>query len=250
MDNRLLLPSLLAQPRLRHAFSDAEDGNLSYTWGEPDEVLAARTAFLEKLGWKPEDCVGMPLDHKAHIETVGNDERGRDMLPPVSGEPLDALVTDTLGLPLFLITADCLPCIVYDPVRPALGLAHLGSRSAEAGLVGALVRLLQEKYGSQPDDLVVGIGPGIHRESYLLPSFEQESLAEWQPFVSQEPDGQVRVDLPGFVAAQFVSAGVQPKHIEISPADTAADPTLFSHYRSVRTGEPEARFATVAWITP
>jgi hypothetical protein len=64
-------------------------------------------------------------------------------------------------VPLTQRYADCTPILVYDPVRHAVGLAHAGWRGTIAGMAGALVSAMAERYGSDPADLAAVVGPAI-----------------------------------------------------------------------------------------
>jgi YfiH family protein len=160
----------------------------------------------------------------------------------------DALVTGKKGLFLFLLIADCLPVILYDPTRGVLALAHCGRKSTGDKLLQKVIDLLKDEFGTDPGDLIAGIGPGIHVESYKLEDFPERHLDDWKDFISEGRDGSAAVDLVSYNKLQLAESGVKEENIEISPIDTATDVNFFSHYRSRRNGEPEGRFAAVVGI--
>ncbi|HMA79083.1 MAG TPA: laccase domain-containing protein, partial [Candidatus Paceibacterota bacterium] len=67
----------------------------------------------------------------------------------------------------------------------------------------------------------------------------------WQPYVTPAAEGGWRIDLQQFNINQLLAAGIKQENITPAPTDTATDPTYFSHYRAVRTGEPEGRLVTI-----
>lgn len=99
--------------------------------------------------------------------------------------------------------------------------------------------------GSQPSDIGVTIGPGIHKESYILDAIAQEHDPGWQPFIGKNESSTFAIDIVGYNCQQLIEKGVTPHHITVSQDDTYISQDYFSHYRSVRTGKPEGRFATV-----
>mgnify|MGYP001574386810 CR=1 FL=1 len=105
-------------------------------------------------------------------------------------------------------------------------------------------------YGSKPSDIIVYVGPGIHKESYKFENPIQKNLPGWEPFLEDLPDGQTAIDIVGYNTAQLTDSGVLQGNIEACPIDTALDVNMFSHYRAVRTGEQEGRFGTVAMMKP
>src|SRR5262249_25561315 len=78
----------------------------------------------------------------------------------------DALVTAMPGLAVGVLGADCPGVLVVDPVRRALAVAPAGGRGTVAGVLTAAIRTLTTRYGSQPGDLRVGLGPGISARRY------------------------------------------------------------------------------------
>ena len=89
-----------------------------------------------------------------------------DLIHRVDGmpaEPLagDGLVTDTPELLLAVLTADCLPIILADRKRRATGVFHAGWRGTVKRIVEKGVGEMQKHFGSDPQNLVAAIGPGI-----------------------------------------------------------------------------------------
>ncbi|MCP5101169.1 MAG: peptidoglycan editing factor PgeF [Chloroflexi bacterium] len=74
---------------------------------------------------------------------------------------VDGLITNELGCGLTMNYADCTPIFLYDPTHHAIGLGHAGWKGAINNVPGAMVRAMQEAYGSDPASLVAGIGPCI-----------------------------------------------------------------------------------------
>jgi len=73
----------------------------------------------------------------------------------------DGLITDTPGLLIAVQTADCLPVIVVDKKRHAVGVFHAGWRGTVKRIVEKGVGAMRRHFGSDPRNLVAAIGPGI-----------------------------------------------------------------------------------------
>ncbi|MDE2079317.1 MAG: polyphenol oxidase family protein [Patescibacteria group bacterium] len=216
--------------------STVGDGNMSRVLGPEAEALTNRRKFLEKNGFQPEYAYA-ELEHGDVIAVVTDTEKGKSVTA-------DALVTNASGVPLMLITADCFPLAYYDPVAGVIALAHLGWKSSDLGLAGKVVREMQ-KLGAKPENVRVFIGPGIHKESYLVENPSQKEKSEWQPFLENAEGGLTRIDLIGFNKQTLMNAGVREEYIDMSPVDTAVSPEYFSHRRSAESRAAEGRFATV-----
>lgn len=231
-------------PGLVHGFSDIEDGNMSFVWGERKDVSGNRKAFLKKLGIKSEDSVSMFLKHGTEIMSVNEFSRGEDAMP------VDCLITKSKNVFLFVLTADCLPVVLYDAVEGVLALAHLSRINTPKNFILKIIGKMENEYKVKPGNLAVGIGPCIHKESYVFDDAELKKRVPdenvFEGFIGKLKDGKRSIDIVGYNAEKLVSAGVKPKNIEISGIDTGRDKNFFSHYRSRRDGEPEGRMATVA----
>lgn len=154
----------------------------------------------------------------------------------------DALITDQLGVALFLPIADCVPTVIYDRTRRVLALAHLGRHSTYANLARKLIEYMTT-HGSRPDNLTVWMGPHAGKQNYKLQWFDRESDREWQGFFEKKRDG-IYLDLAGYNKAQFVKTGVLEVNIHVSSADTVTNPQYFSH----SMGETSGRIAVVAMM--
>lgn len=78
----------------------------------------------------------------------------------------DAIITDQPDTPLVMRYADCVPLLLYDSVRRAIGLGHAGWRGAVKGMASRVVRMMQDTYGSRAADIEVVIGPAISRRNF------------------------------------------------------------------------------------
>ena len=158
---------------LVHAFSTRLGGvsrayggntlNLGFTKQDSRAAVERnRELFLKELGvangrtsWP---LVALRQIHSDLIHRV--DSMRVDRIPerPLAG---DGMVTDTPGLLLAVQTADCLPIIVADRKRRAVGVFHAGWRGTVKRIVEKGVGEMRKHFGSDPRDLVVAIGPGV-----------------------------------------------------------------------------------------
>lgn len=217
--------------------STVADGNLSVRWGSEEVVEAARARFLSAHGIARDRTVILDLEHKDTIVRVHRTSGGAYVTA-------EALLTDEVGLALFLLTADCVPLTLYDPVHHALALVHLGWKSADLLLAHSVVRAMEREFNTNASDIVATIGPCISAASYVQQEVVQKTKPAWAPYL-KDTDAGTSIDVPGYVVDQLVAAGVPRIRISAPTVDTATDAHYFSHYRAVRTGEPEGRFATV-----
>ncbi|MCH3971936.1 MAG: peptidoglycan editing factor PgeF [Oscillospiraceae bacterium] len=167
----LQLPSFARQTWLHHAFATRRGGvssgiyqsmNLGFGRGDRDEnVLENYRRFCSAAGFAVEDLVATAQTHKTNILRVGQKERGMGILRPKPWHDIDGLITNEPHVALCVYGADCVPLLFADPVHRAIGVAHAGWRGTVAGMAGEAVAAMQRSFGTEPQDLLVGIGPSI-----------------------------------------------------------------------------------------
>ena len=111
----------------------------------------------------PERAVSCWLVHSVKTLVVNGQTPAKGKL-----EKADAIITNEVDRPLVMRYADCVPLLVYDPVRRAIGLGHAGWRGTVRGMAATIVDDMQSAFGCRPRDLQVVIGPAISRRNYQV----------------------------------------------------------------------------------
>lgn len=153
----------------------------------------------------------------------------------------DAIITDRPNLPVGILTADCMPILLFDPVKKAAGAVHAGWKGTVKGVAAATVEAMAASFGSRPEDLRAAIGPHI-RECCLR--VKEDVRAEFSKtfgpvnnIFRENADG-LRLDLRAANLSQLLGAGLKSYHIEIIAPCTSCHNDLFYSYRKEggRTG--------------
>lgn len=180
----------------------------------------------------------------------------------IPGEPLagDGLITATPGLLLAIQAADCLPVMLVDPKRRAVGVFHAGWRGTVKRIVEKGVGEMHRCFGSRSRDLKAAIGPGIQgccyevgadvrtkfesQFAYAANLFrevkESDPVREKYPllFLTARAPGhselptRIFLDLVEANRQQLLAAGVLKKNIDASPLCTNCHPDLLFSYRA------------------
>lgn len=245
-------------PKIIYAVSDAADGNMSYVRGDPDEALANRKKFLSKNKINLSQTVTTSLIHGIKIIRVGKNELGQGAKLGQTSQEADGIVTDQPGVFLFMLTADCLPISVYNPVKRAIGLFHAGRVGLYKGIIQQAIKAMADNFGSKPKDLLVGIGPSIgpccyttvfdesHRERADFVDYFTNP--EWKPFVKINQN-KVTLDLWSYTETTLKEQGILPENIKNQRKCTYHSGKYFSHRRFEDKGlKNDYRFATVLGI--
>ncbi len=212
-----------------------------------------RHAFLRRLGVRANDAVQLVTLRQVHSDLVH-----RVAVAPEHPLVGDGLVTDTSGLVLAVLTADCLPVIVADRKRRAVGVFHAGWRGTVKRIVERGVGEMRRWFGSRPRDLSAVIGPGVHNCCYRVgeevrENFESQfayaaklfhEVKESNPvrekypllFLTARAPGHSRLPVNIFLdlveanRQQLLDAGVAAKNIGAVPLCTSCrTDLLFSH---------------------
>lgn len=152
----------------------------------------------------------------------------------------DAMVTCQPGLALGILTADCTPVLLADPVNRVIGAAHAGWRGALAGVVQATVSAMLD-IGADRAQLVGAVGPCIASRSYevdapLADRFVEADAHNERFFASGVRAGHFQFDLEGYVVATLARSGV--RSVDALGIDTYQNPErYFSFRRSTHRGE-------------
>src|SRR5215831_7124488 len=161
-----LLRSRVLPDDFLHGFSTRVGGvsegayawlNLGAKWGDdPARVRENRRRFFRAAG--VEGVLSVRQVHGADVTVV--DAALATDPETVARTRADALVTPLPGVAVAVYTADCIPVLLADPVRGALGAVHAGWRGLVAGVIGAAVAALG-RGGTRPRDVRAALGPSI-----------------------------------------------------------------------------------------
>lgn len=161
--------------------------------------------------------------HGCVVRPVTSADR-HELFSPIPYEA-DGLITDEEDLPLVIFTADCIPILLHDPVRRAIGAVHAGWRGTAADIAGEAIRKMTEVYGCRPEDTQAAIGPGIGKCCFETGPEVPEAMLSLSPDLSSAISpgcmpGKYMVDLKKINSLLLIRAGVPAENIAVSPECT------------------------------
>ncbi|AZP17136.1 peptidoglycan editing factor PgeF [Streptomyces aquilus] len=214
-----------------------EELNLGGAVGDDaDAVRTNRELAAKSLGIDPARVVWMNQVHGAEAAVV-SEAWGDRPVPRV-----DAVVTAERGLALAVLTADCTPVLLADPVANVVAAAHAGRPGMVAGVVPAAVRAMTE-LGAEPGRIIARTGPAVCGRCYEVPDAMRAEVAAVEPAAHAETSwGTPAVDVTAGVHAQLDRLGVRDR--EQSPVCTLESRDHFSYRRERTTG----RLAGYVWL--
>ena len=240
LDNGLLYFRVKQFPNgLQHGVMSRQGGigrppfdSLNLSGSVPDEVSAVaenRRRAYGAFGRTIETLVHAHLVHGNQVARVTRANHG-DVIPQVDG-----LITNDIGCGLTMNFADCAPILIYDPVHHAMGLGHAGWAGTVRDIPGEMVAAMQAAFGSNPADLLGGIGPCIGVDIYEVGQNVIDAVSAAFPqhtdeLLIQQPTGErPHFDLAKANLINFQRAGVQ--QVELSGICTGSRTDLFFSHR-------------------
>lgn len=238
--------SLRALDGIRHGFFTRAGGvssgvyaDLNCGLGSSDQqpsVLQNRARVCEYLGGTSGSVVTLYQVHGTTALTV--------TAAPLSGQPLpkaDAVVSNTPGLVIGVLTADCTPVLFADPQARVVAAAHAGWRGAVSGVLEAAMAEM-ERLGARRSRILAAIGPTIGQQAYEVgPDFEADVLARDPTsagFFARTGAQKPHFDLPGYVYARLANSGLQSIELN-APCTYANESKFFSYRRSQHLKQPD-----------
>ncbi|MEV6755628.1 peptidoglycan editing factor PgeF [Streptomyces sp. NPDC051214] len=215
-----------------------EELNLGGAVGDdPEAVRTNRALAATSLGIEPGRVVWMNQVHGPDVVVVDGPWGSDAEIPAV-----DAVVTARRGLALAVLTADCTPVLLADPVAKVAAAAHAGRPGMIAGVVPAALEAMM-KLGADPARVVARTGPAVCGRCYEVPKEMRADVAAIEPAAYAETSwGTPAVDVTAGVHAQLERLGVRDR--EQSPVCTLESGDHFSYRRDRTTG----RLAGYVWL--
>ena len=239
---------------IRHGFTTREGGvsegylsslNLGPDRGDdPERVAENFRRVCRALGTTPDRIVRTRQEHTNIVRAVGEADAGKGITKHRDPGGYDGLVTDTPGLVLSVYVADCVPVLIADPVRRAIGAVHSGWRGTVARIAKEAIRMMETLYGTDPKDLICAIGPSIGKECYEVSAdVAEQFLSEFPPaengvgaeeIAAKRPEKEDKylLDLKAANRRVLREAGVPAGQIETLPYCTCCEPEKFFSHRA------------------
>jgi YfiH family protein len=128
-----------------------------------ERVRENRKLSFQAMGCAPESIFDVWQVHSADV-VCARAPRPADE----SYRQADIILTDQPNVTLFMRFADCVPILLHDPRQGVVGLAHAGWMGTLRGVASTTVVAMKKNYGSNPADIVAGIGPAIGPDHYEI----------------------------------------------------------------------------------
>lgn len=170
----------------------------------------------------PCPVVQMHQVHEVMVARVDAPDMTREQL-----DGYDALVTNVPGVCIGARSADCIPVLLYDPVRRASAAIHSGWRGTVTRVCRKAITKMKLEYGSEASDMLAIVGPGICADCFQVGEevaleFRNElfDLEKIWTFNGPRVNGDVttghHINLPEACRETLIDCGVLADNIQMS----------------------------------
>lgn len=209
--------------------------NLGCHRGDDEENLRENyRRFCAATGTDDSRMVMTNQVHGVAVRAVGEADIKADLLDPTPFEA-DGLTTDCPRITLAIFSADCIPILLFDPVRRAVGACHAGWRGTAGAIAGATVEAMVSRYGCRPGDVRAAVGPGIGPCCFEtdgdVPGAMLDALGSLARAHITRAGEKYHVDLKAINKAVLLAAGVAEAHIDVSGACTCCQHERYWSHR-------------------
>lgn len=214
--NKILFEELNKTAGVYAFFTPKDIGSWNYTKHD-GEALYRQLA--DDMQLSADAFVRTKQTHTSCVKVVDATNGGEGCIKDFANNGFDGMITKAKKLVLCTVEADCVPVLLADPVQEVIGNVHSGWRGTVGQISGNAVKLMQERFATNPRDIFVGIGPCICGACYevsqdLLVSFAEVYSEEEinQLFIAKD-NGKYLLDLKKAIKLTLIKAGVKPENI-------------------------------------
>ena len=147
----------------------------------------------------------------------------------------DAIITNQKKLPIGILTADCVPILIFDDISKIAAAIHAGWRGAFKGIISKVINFMLRQ-GCKRKNIYVAIGPSISQKDYnVKEDFFKRFLKKDKKnkIFFKKRKGFIYFNLPKYVKSQLKSLKITNiDHININTFDNKNN--FFSARRSLR----------------
>ena len=152
----------------------------------------------------------------------------------------DAIISEKKRMPIAILTADCVPVLIYDKKRKMIAAIHAGWRGAYKGIVQKVIKYMLVK-GCDTKNMTAAIGPCICQKSYeVKKNFKKKFIKKDKKnikfFIIMK--NKIYFDLANYIKKQVKLN--QIKNIDLLNIDTFnRRNNFFSARRSLKNNEDD-----------
>lgn len=214
-------------------YSTDFDGAFGYNIPENAENYSA---VASGFGLKAENMIRVHQKHTAEILNVTAENGGEGVIREGTSDFNDGLITASENVMLCVVTADCVPVFLFDEKKEVIGMVHSGRVGTIKEISYFAVKKMTEKYGSDPQDIKVILGPYLSEPHHevnpedVTGFYERFTKDECAQFL-RNTEKKSYVDMGRAIVLSLKRAGVKEANIVDERVCTFENRELYSWRR-------------------
>lgn len=232
---------------VKHGFSTRLGGvstghcsSMNFGHSVGDEVSAVEEnfrIFSSALGVNSENIVLSQQTHTNNIRVVKSEDKGKGLWRERDYSGIDGLVTNEKGIVLVTQYADCTPLAFYDPVKRVVATSHAGWRGTVLEIGKETIKVMVEQFGSDPKDIICGIGPNIGICCYevddpVIDEINKLSYLDLPSCYTKKENGKYMLNLREVNRQILINCGIKNENIDIADLCTCCNSDIFHSHRA------------------
>lgn len=211
--------------------------NLSYSVKDEENIVSQNRNLLAKITSVSNDRLIFPVQtHSVNIKIITENNFNQPIYDT------DALITNQKNIALCVLSADCVPILLFDKKEKVVASVHAGWKGTVNGILHEVLSKMQHEFNTQPENIIAGIGPSICTEHYEVGSdvieqfkikFERSDL-----IISNYHGEKAHINLWEANKIWLKDFGIPESNIEVAGICTYKNPELFysARYSKNNTG--------------
>ena len=152
-------------------------------------------------------------------------------------EECDSIITQKSCCILCVRTADCIPVLIFDPVKKIAAAVHSGRAGLEKRVISHTLNVMKSEFYCTPEDIRVALGPAISGSRY------QVDTETFNNFIEKTKTVQIgdTLDLKAAAFRELREGNVLVEHIDDIKVCTYNNDD-FNSYRRNKTAQRQISF--------
>lgn len=211
----IVIPRLI-ELGLNHCFTSIDMDLGRKTNSSIKNISLSLEEAYQLMGIQPAILFSGEQVHSDRVQPVRNILDGEENAFGRYLPSTDGLITSKKNIALISRYADCIPILIYDPVKKVQANIHSGWKGTLKGISINGIKIMKDQYGSDPRDLIVGMGPAIDRDDFQVDQDVMElfknKFSFYEEFI-RERNNKFLIDLKYIYFKLFKEEGIKEENI-------------------------------------
>lgn len=195
---------------------------------KPESLEENRKRVADAFRIKADRIFTVSQVHGDRIVIIGDTDAAPEDVREMEA---DAIISDINGISVGVLTADCVPILLFDCKKRVAAAVHAGWKGTALKITSKTVKMMEERFESSPQDIIAAIGPAIGLCCYEVGAQVVTAIGDTNR-VSVPYKDRWRLDLPKANLIQLQGAGIID--IDVLNICTSCRTDLFFSHRGER----------------